>query len=87
MPKPKAEEIELDPKASRKPSKKKFIEYIYNEDTGEIFGRTPQSWSKYFIIFIYIIFTTNILYFYYFFLTFYFIISILNKYLFIESFK
>lgn len=53
MPKPKAEEIELDPKARTTP-KKNLLDYIYNEETGEIFGRTPQSWSK--IILFYVIF-------------------------------
>ncbi|KAL4705890.1 hypothetical protein ACJJTC_002771 [Scirpophaga incertulas] len=43
---PALQEFQLDTKPSRKPQKKRFLNYIFNEETGAILGRTPESWAK-----------------------------------------
>lgn len=40
------QEFEIDTKPSRKTGKQKFYDFLYNEDTNEILGRTPKSWGK-----------------------------------------
>lgn len=42
---PKLEEFEIETKP-RRPGRQKFSEFMYNEDTGAIFGRTPERWGK-----------------------------------------
>ncbi|CAH2263950.1 jg16377 [Pararge aegeria aegeria] len=46
MPGRRMEEFEIDRKPTRKPAKQKFYEFLYNEETGAIMGRTPESWVK-----------------------------------------
>ncbi|XP_039765045.1 sodium/potassium-transporting ATPase subunit beta-2-like [Pararge aegeria] len=46
MPGRRMEEFEIDRKPTRKPAKQKFYEFLYNEETGAIMGRTPESWGK-----------------------------------------
>ncbi|KAJ8726025.1 hypothetical protein PYW07_000723 [Mythimna separata] len=43
---PRLEEFQMDMKPSRKSGKQKFSNFFYNEETGEILGRTPESWGK-----------------------------------------
>lgn len=47
MPVRGMEEFEIDRKPSRKPAKQKFYQFLYNDDTGAILGRTPESWGMY----------------------------------------
>ncbi|XP_023942956.1 sodium/potassium-transporting ATPase subunit beta-2 [Bicyclus anynana] len=46
MPVRRMEEFEIDRKPTRKPAKQKFYEFLYNQETGAILGRTPESWGK-----------------------------------------
>ncbi|CAF4872142.1 unnamed protein product [Pieris macdunnoughi] len=48
---PKLEEFEIETKP-RKPGKQKFSDFMYNEDTREIFGRTPERWGKLFLFYL-----------------------------------
>lgn len=50
MPKPKLEEFEFERKPSRKTTKQKFSDFIFDENTGAILGRTPESWGLYLYI-------------------------------------
>ncbi|CAH0726363.1 unnamed protein product, partial [Brenthis ino] len=44
MPKPKIQEFEFETKPSRKTAKQKFSDFIFDENTGAVLGRTPESW-------------------------------------------
>nr|XP_034840057.1 sodium/potassium-transporting ATPase subunit beta-2-like [Maniola hyperantus] len=46
MPSHRMEEFEIDRKPTRKPAKQKFYDFLYNDETGAILGRTPESWGK-----------------------------------------
>ncbi|XP_046961710.1 sodium/potassium-transporting ATPase subunit beta-2-like [Vanessa cardui] len=54
MPNSKIEQFEMETKPLKKTSKQKFSDFFYNEETGAIMGRTPESWGK--IIIFYVIF-------------------------------
>ncbi|CAH2105098.1 unnamed protein product [Euphydryas editha] len=46
MPARTIQEFELDTKQLKKTTKQKFSDFFYNEETGTIMGRTPDSWGK-----------------------------------------
>ncbi|XP_045511177.1 sodium/potassium-transporting ATPase subunit beta-2-like [Colias croceus] len=54
MRNPKLEEFEIEMKPLRKTGRQKFSDFVYNDETGTIMGRTPESWGK--IILFYVIF-------------------------------
>ncbi|XP_028025325.1 sodium/potassium-transporting ATPase subunit beta-2-like [Bombyx mandarina] len=43
---PKLEEFQMDTKPPRKSFQHKFSDFLHNDETGTILGRTPESWSK-----------------------------------------
>lgn len=43
---PRLQEFQMDTRLSRRPGKQKFSNFFYNEETGEILGRTPESWGQ-----------------------------------------
>lgn len=45
MPTRNIHEFELDTKPLKKTSKQKFSDFFYNEESGAIMGRTPESWG------------------------------------------
>ncbi|XP_061378556.1 sodium/potassium-transporting ATPase subunit beta-2-like [Danaus plexippus] len=54
MPNRKLEEFEIETKPRKRTTKQTICNFLYNEQTGAILGRTPDSWGK--IILFYVIF-------------------------------
>lgn len=51
MHNPKFEEFEIDTKPYRN-ARQKISSFFFNEETGEIMGRTPESWGSYIICYL-----------------------------------